>query len=153
MELKSEKARKVVRRTVLEASGIGAVPLPDGISDALLLVPLQIKMIAQITAVFGFSLDKAIVTSVLSATVGAGGATVLGKTVVASLLKLIPGAGQIVGGLISGATAGILTSALGEAYIRLMEALCRGDIKQSDLATEKGMQEIRNIFEAELRKR
>ena len=152
VELKSEEARKTVRRTVLEAAGIGATPLPDGISDALLLVPLQIKMIAQITAVFGFTLDKAIMTSVLSATVGAGGATVLGKTVVASLLKLIPGAGQIVGGLISGATAGILTSALGEAYIRLMEALCRGDIKQNDLATEKGMQEIRNLFEAELRK-
>ena len=62
-------------------------------------------------------LNKSIITALLSSTIGAGGATLLGKTVVTNLLKFIPGAGTIAGGAISAGTAGVITAALGEAYI------------------------------------
>ena len=146
---KSEAAKKIVNLTTTEAFGIGFAPIPA--SDAALLVPLQIKMIAQISSVYGIDVDSSMLVPILSATVGAGGATVLGKTVVTSLIKLIPGAGTLAGGLISGATAGTLTTALGMAYIQLMEALCRGEVKRSDLASREGMEMIQNLFQEELR--
>ena len=147
--LKTEEARKIIKRTSVEAFGIGFSPIP--VSDAVLLIPLQIKMIAQITAVYGVSVDKSMLTAVISSTVGTGGATVLGKTLVVNLIKMIPGAGTAVGGMISGATAGALTTALGEAYIKLMEALLRGELKRDDLEQAKGKKAIRSFFENELR--
>lgn len=145
---KSEAAIKIVSLTCTEAFGIGFSPVP--VSDAVLLVPLQIKMIAQISSVYGVDVDSSMLVPIISATVGAGGATVLGKTVVVNLIKLIPGAGTLAGGLISGATAGALTTALGMAYIKLMEALYRGEVKRSDLGSRDGMRMIQSLFQQEL---
>ena len=83
-------------------------------------------MIASITVIFGFEVNKSIITALLSSTIGAGGATLLGKTVVTNLLKFIPGAGTIAGGAISAGTAGVITAALGEAYIGIMELGLQG---------------------------
>ena len=146
---KSEAAKKIVNVTTTEAFGIGFTPIPT--ADAALLVPLQIKMIAQISSVYGIDVDSSMLVPILSATVGAGGATVLGKTVVTNLLKLIPGAGTLAGGLISGATAGTLTNALGMAYIKLMEAMYRGEVKRSELGSPEGMRMIQGLFTEELR--
>lgn len=57
------------------------------------------------------------IKGMVSSSIGAGGATLLGKTVVTNILKFIPGAGTVVGGAISAGTAGVITAALGEAYI------------------------------------
>lgn len=84
-------------------------------------------MIASITVIFGFDVNKSIITALLSSTIGAGGATVLGKTVVSNLLKFIPGAGTVAGGAISAGTAGVITAALGEAYIGIMELVFKGN--------------------------
>ena len=47
--------------------------------------------------------------------------TVGGRAIVASLLKLVPGAGTVVGGVIGAATAGAITATLGEAYIAALD--------------------------------
>ena len=103
-------------------------------------------MMAGITAVFGIPVDKATLTAILSATVGTGGATLLGKTVVTNLLKLIPGAGSIAGGAISAATAAALTTALGEAYIAIMTMVAKGIVSPDFIKTQEGMKEIGRIF-------
>lgn len=59
--------------------------------------------------------------TIISATIGTAGTTVLGKTIAANLIKLIPAVGSIVGGIISAA----LTAALGEAYIAIMVMVCK----------------------------
>ncbi|MDP4177156.1 MAG: hypothetical protein Q8900_02295 [Bacillota bacterium] len=74
----------------------------------------------------------------MSATVGSAGATVLGKTIVSNLLKLIPRIGTVAGGLISGTTAGIITIALGEAYIKIMVMIYNGEINKEDLYSNDG---------------
>ena len=74
-----------------------------------------------ITVIFGLEVNKSLLTGFVSSTIGTAGATVLGRTIVADLIKLIPGLGTTAGGLISGATASLITTALGEAYIILME--------------------------------
>lgn len=144
LDLKKKKAHNIVLGAAAGAAAIGAVPIP--FSDAALLVPEQIAMMAGITAVFGIPVDKATLTAILSATIGTGGATLLGKTVVTNLLKLIPGAGSVVGGAISAATAAALTTALGEAYIVIMTMVAKGIVSPDFIKTQEGMKEIGRIF-------
>jgi uncharacterized protein (DUF697 family) len=53
--------------------------------------------------------------------VGGIAATVSGRAIVGGLLELLPGAGSIVGGVIASATAGTMTTLLGEAYLSALE--------------------------------
>lgn len=82
---------------------------------------------------------------------GTAGAMVLGKTVVSTILKLIPGLGSIAGGVISGATAAVLTAALGEAYIAILVQICKGNITMSELESERGKQKVKEIFNSRLK--
>lgn len=52
-------------------------------------------MIASITVIFGFDVNKSVITARLSSSIGAGGATILEKIVVTNLIKFIPGAGTV----------------------------------------------------------
>lgn len=108
-------------------------------------------MIASITVIFGFDVNKSVITTLLSSSIGAGGATLLGKTVVTNLLKFIPGAGTAVGGVISAGTAGVITAALGEAYIGIMELVFKGDISIDDLGSKKGKEIMSTLFKAQLK--
>ncbi|MFR7836115.1 MAG: YcjF family protein, partial [Ezakiella sp.] len=110
IDLKVKRARSWAKKYIATTFGVGFVPIP--FSDASVLVPMQVAMLAHITAIFGLSLDKTRLTSIVAAVGGTGGATFLGRYIVSNVLKLIPGAGTIVGGLISGSTASILTTAL-----------------------------------------
>ncbi len=144
-------AHKAVAAAVASSFGEGFAPIP--FSDAALLIPTQIGMIAGITAIFGLDVSKSLLTGFVSSTIGSAGATVLGKTIVSNLLKLIPGVGTAAGGMISGATAGVLTTALGEAYIKIMELVYKGEIGKDELFTQKGQEEIKRLFKEELKKR
>mgnify|MGYP002754026313 CR=1 FL=1 len=151
LDQKKRHAQKVVATTTLAATGVGAAPIP--FSDCVALVPVQLSMIATITVIFGFDINKSILTAFLSSTIGAGGATVLGKTIVTNLIKFIPGAGTVLGGAISAGTAGVITAALGEAYIRIMELIFKGEMSIDDLSTKKGKEEMATLFKNELKKK
>ena len=148
LEEKKKRAQFAVAAAATAAAGEGAVPIP--FSDCALLIPTQIGMIASITVIFGFDVNKSIITALVSSTIGAGGATVLGKTIVSSLLKFIPGPGTIAGGAISAGTAGVITAALGEAYIGIMELVFKGEMKLEDISTKKGKEKMSDLFKANL---
>ena len=131
------------------AAGEGAAPIP--FSDCALLIPTQLGMIVSITVIFGFDVNKSVITALLSSSIGAGGATLLGKTVVTNLLKFIPGAGTAVGGVISAGTAGVITAALGEAYIGIMELVFKGDMSIDDLGSKKGKYAMSTMFKEQLK--
>lgn len=126
----------------------GATPIP--LADCAVLIPTQVAMIASITAAFGLDVSKSIIMGFISSTVGASGATVLGKAVVSNILKLIPGAGSVAGGAISGTTAGFITTAFGETYILVMEAVFKGDMNVKDLETKEGKDKVKEIFKEQL---
>jgi uncharacterized protein (DUF697 family)/predicted GTPase len=150
LEAKKKASLRVIASAVAASFGEGFAPIP--FSDAALLIPTQLGMIAGITVIFGMDISKSFLTSFVSATIGSVGATVLGKTIVANLLKLIPGVGTVSGGLISGTTAGILTTAFGTAYLKIMEMVYKGEIKKDDLYSEEGKATIAKLFKAELKK-
>ena len=149
LELKKGRAQAVVATSAVAAAATGAVPIP--FSDAAVLVPEQIAMLGGITAIFGIPVEKGTITAIISATIGTAGTTVLGKTIVANLIKFIPGVGSVAGGVISGSTAAVLTSALGEAYIMVMSMICMGEVSIAELSTDKGKKEIAKIFTERLK--
>lgn len=152
VSLKSKKqaSQAIIATAVASSFGEGFAPIP--FSDAALLVPTQVAMIAGITVEFGLDVNKSLLTSFVSATIGGAGATVLGKTAVTNILKLIPGVGTVAGGLISGTAAAIITTALGEAYIKIMEMVYKDEIKKDDLFSEKGKATMSKLFDNELKK-
>ena len=130
LKSKKKRSRAVVAAASAVAFGEGFIPIP--FSDAAVLIPTQITMIASITTNFGMSISKSVIMSFISSTIGTAGTTILGKSMVSNLFKLIPGVGTGVGGMISGSTASLLTTALGEAYIKFMEMIYKGELKKED---------------------
>ena len=150
LEQKAKLAHKAVVTATAAAVAAGAAPIP--IADATVLVPIQISMLGSIAAVFNVQIDKTVLTTFVSTTLGSGGATLLGRTVVSNLLKLIPGAGTVVGGAISGSTAGLLTTALGETFILVMTRMYKGQIQPGDLQTAQGKKFIADTFKQQLQR-
>lgn len=118
IDLKVKEARKYVRGYVATTFGVGFTPIP--FADATLLVPTQLGMLAHLTLLFGIDLDENMLLALLTGLGGTTGATQLGRGIVAQLLKLLPGAGTLVGGLISGTTAALVTTSLGYSYIAVL---------------------------------
>lgn len=113
--LKKRAAHKTVVAGAMAATTVALTPIP--FSDVALLAPIQVAMFAGISASFGLQLSSAFLMTLVSSAVGATGASIAGRALVSNLLKLIPGFGSAVGGLISAGTASALTAAVGEAYI------------------------------------
>ncbi len=123
IDLKKRHARMIVAGAAGSAASIGAAPIP--FADAALIVPIQVGMVAGISATFGLSLSEGLLSSLVASTLTGTGATITGRAIVSGLFKLVPGIGSVVGGAISATTAAAVTTAFGEAYIRSLEALFR----------------------------
>lgn len=151
LEAKKKYAQGIVATTVAASFGEGFIP--KKIPDAALLIPTQVGMIAGISIVFGMELDKTFLIGFVSSTIGTISATLIGKKVVTTLLSLIPKLGKLAGGMISGAVAGVLTTALGEAYIQIMAMVFTGEMSQEDFENEAGKEKMNEIYREELKKR
>lgn len=127
IDRKVKAARSWATRYIATTFGVGFTPIP--FSDATILVPMQITMMAHITAIFGISLEKTSIASVLGAVGGTSGATYLGRYIVSNVIKLIPGAGTVAGGIISGGTASVLTTALALSYIEVLAFIAKNEVK------------------------
>ena len=121
IDLKKKAAHKVVLTAAEAAAAAGASPIP--FSDAALLVPIQIGMLAGVSATFGVELSKAFFRTLIAAMAGTTGATLAGRAIVSNALKFLPGVGSVAGGAISAATAAGLTTALGELYTAVLAKL------------------------------
>lgn len=151
IKLKCDKAHTLVLTTAAVSFGEGYMPLP--FSDSMALIPTQITMLAGITAIFGITVSQNLLKSIVTSLAGTAGATFVGKTIAANLLKLIPGVGTALGGTISGATAAALTTALGEAYIAVMKMIVNGEINEQDLGTKEVQNKLQEIYKEKAKKK
>ena len=118
---KVTRSRLAVGSAAALAMTAGAAPIP--FSDAVAIVPIQVGMIASISAIFGLDLTTGFLTTLVTSSLGATGATIGGRALVGGLLKLLPGAGSLIGGTISAGVAVAVTTAFGEAYIAVLKQL------------------------------
>jgi small GTP-binding protein len=148
---KTSAARSWAVGYIAGAFGAGFTPIP--FSDAAVLVPMQVAMLAHITTIFGVSIDKALLSSIVGSIGGTGGATFLGRYIVSNIFKLLPGIGTIAGGLISGATASIITTALAMAYIKVMEIIAQNEYEGKKTSHEDISRIMKDAYESEIKKK
>lgn len=110
---KWEKAHSLIMQHTITAFGIGFMPIPG--SDAPGLVFNELALLGRILYLYDLgSISDALKSFGFGSIIGSL-LTTGGKAAVGALLKLIPGVGTIVGGLISGAVGATITGAFGEA--------------------------------------
>lgn len=151
IEHKAQEARKWALGYISTTFGVGFTPIP--FADAAILAPIQVGMIAHITTIFGVKIEKAMLTSIVSSVGGIAGATFLGRTLVSNLLKLVPGAGTIIGGLISGSTASIITTGLAFSYIEAMKIIAKNEYEGKRLNNEEIAQMMKEELEKQFNKK
>lgn len=143
IEVKRVHAMQIVNLTATATFGQGFSPIP--FSDAALIVPSQVLMLAKISSTFGLRPDEATLSTLITSVLGCAGTTLAGKAI-ANTMKAIPGIGTAIGGVISGATALTLTKALGGAFVKLMVMLAEGKITDKDLEGEEGAKLLKQLY-------
>ncbi|MCB5275937.1 GTPase Era [Arthrobacter sp. SO5] len=138
---KRKQANDTVRLAAALALTVGAIPIP--MADAGPLVTIQLGMMARVAAIYGVKVETATLAAAVATTV----AVAAGRSAVVSLLKLIPGAGTVVGGTISAAVASTFTMAVGGAWAVVCGELTQGRLKGVDGAVDNEM--VRELFQAQ----
>ena len=141
---KLQRAHIVVATAAVAAGSAGAIPLP--FADAIAIIPLQVSMLAGISAVWGLPLSTIFLGMLVSGALTGSAGTVVGRATVGALLKLIPGAGSAIGGVINAGVAATLTTAFGEAYIAALYVLTKDNPDRIPTA-----EEIRDEFMRQLK--
>lgn len=144
---KASQAKKYIGAGVGAAVASCADPVP--FSQAFILVPIQIAMMAKISAAFGLSVKTRTLASVAGAAFAATGVTQAGRYIVSNLLKFVPVVGTATGTVIQAGVAGTLTGAVGAAWIAVCTALYKMDPAAVDVLDEAV---ITSMFKDEFKK-
>lgn len=102
-----KKCHIAIHTATTAAAAAGAIPIP--MSDAVPITAAQITMIIALGKAFGVTLTDAAAKSIAGVTL----TQQAGRALFTNILKCIPGAGPIAGGVIGATTAVALTEALG----------------------------------------
>jgi len=110
-DAKAREAKKVVASAAAAAGAAAATPIP--FADAALLVPIQLRMMSRIALLHNVPMDRATLLALGSV----AATTSAGRSLATGLIKLLPGAGTITGGVIGASVASSVTAAMGAAWI------------------------------------
>ena len=144
-DLKAAQSHKAIAAAVTAAAAAAAIPIP--FSSAAVLVPIQLSMMARIAQLHGLGLDKSALLAVASTSV----ATSAGRAAASSLLKFIPGAGSVVGGVVNASVASSFTLAMGQAWVVVCQRAFKGTLPS--LGGKVDAAAVGRLFEEELAKR
>ena len=142
---KADEARKYLTAAAGMAGAAAATPIP--FSDATLLVPIQLGMMARIAQLYAIKFERAALMAVVSATA----ATQAGRAAFTGLLKMVPGAGTVVGGVIGAGVASTFTYAMGQAWLTICQRAAKGGFGPVGGAMDN--EQLRDAFLEEFKKR
>ena len=128
---KENKYQMILNQKRLSAQGItgisassavvvGLAPIPSGISDAAILVPLEVALTKKIFKIYDIKYSEGLIDKIIGGTI----ITVVAKMIVQN----IPLAGQIANGIV----AGSVVFSLGESIIGVSELIYTGKIDPDD---------------------
>ena len=142
---KAAEAQKYVAAAATSAAAAAASPIP--FSDAAMLVPIQLGMMAKIAQLYKIKFDRAALLAIASTTA----ATQAGRATFTGLLKLVPGAGTVVGGLIGAGVASTFTYAMGQAWLSVCQRAATGAFGR--VGSVSSTEAVRTAFTEEFRRR
>lgn len=102
-----KKCHIAIHSATAAAGTAGALPIP--MSDAIPITIAQIGMIIALGKAFGITLSESASKSILSVTL----TQQAGRAIASNIIKAVPGAGTILGGVIGASTAAAITETLG----------------------------------------
>lgn len=142
------KSMAAQRDIVLAAGSAGtaaAVPIP--FSDAAMLVPIQLGLMARIAHIYKIKVERAALMAIATTTAATQG----GRAAFSGLLKMVPGAGSVAGGMIGAAVASSFTFALGQAWLVVCQQMANGQFVTGSGNVDTSA--VRDAFLKEFRKR
>lgn len=139
LAIKARYARSWIAGTAAFAGGVGFTPIP--VVDAAVLVPAQAALMAKISALYEIPKHQSAKLAAGATTLASAG----GKQAAASLVKLVPGVGNV----ISAGVAGTITAVLGESWRAVSERAFTGKIDLDDAAQ---LTTLAEAFTANVRK-
>ena len=102
-----DSAHVAIHTAAVAAATVSASPIP--FSDAALLIPIQTTMIMAIYKAYGQEISEGLLSGAIKSTL----VSTIGKSAVGNILKMIPGVGTIMGGVINAGVAVTFTEAMG----------------------------------------
>ncbi|GAA7120149.1 hypothetical protein Kyoto74B_09260 [Helicobacter pylori] len=136
-----DESKTIIHVASGAAGGAGLIPIP--FSDALAIAPIQAGMIYKMNDAFGVKMKDSVATSLITGLLGVTAIGQTAKTIVASLIKFIPGAGSVVGAVISGTTAVAITEGIGFAYLEVLKKCFNDEMGEVKLPA---MDTIKSLF-------
>ncbi len=115
-----DAANSVVCSSALLAAGAGAIPAPGW--DMAAIGGVQLKMLADLSRIYGVPFTENLGKALISTTVAAVAPGMVAQSSFASALKVVPGIGQLMGMVAAPAYAGGLTYALGRVFVAHFES-------------------------------
>lgn len=109
-----KKCYSTIHAATLTAAIIGCSPIP--FSDAFLLVPVQMTMMARLHKTFGQSWSENLGAALSKELVVVG----MGRSLVGNLLKMVPVVGTVAGSAINGTVASAITGTLGWVTVKML---------------------------------
>ncbi len=144
-DAKHQQAKSIINQHTIANSAVGFTPIP--FSDAPILIVSQIGMLTRIIKLYGLS---EINIGNFMTTTGAGlVVSNLGKTIVGSLLKFIPGFGTVVGGAINAAVSGAITYSMGTALNVILRKLTINVLNGNSKNVDEVLSNFSSIFKAQ----
>lgn len=142
---KAKEAQKHIVIAAGAAAAAAASPIP--FSDAAMLVPIQLGMMARIAQIYQIKFERAALLAVASTTA----ATQVGRATFTGLLKLVPGVGTAAGGAISAGVASTYTFAMGQAWAVVCQRVAAGKFAKAGEVIDN--RELNQLFMDEFKKR
>jgi uncharacterized protein (DUF697 family) len=118
--LRDAAALGIVHSNVAWATAAGIVPVP--LADMVLVGAVQVKMLKELTDLYGVGYTKNLGKSLISTLIGSYLPVSLGAGSIGSLAKTVPGVGSILGLLTTPVLAGAATYAIGKVFVQHFES-------------------------------
>ena len=138
LKLKQDQANSRINTAAAASAAVGAVPI--GVPDATILVPIQTRMIRDITVIYEQEADD-LTEEIRKYILQLGATTIAGRALVKAL-KQVPGI-NAAASLVDAAVAGAVTFAAGKTSQIVFEKLYTGEWDRVGLNVDS---EIRQIF-------
>ena len=115
-----DAATEAVQSNVYWAMGAGVLPMP--LFDLVAIVGIQLKMIRELSHIYGVRYREATAKKAVTALLVGVGGVGIGGLIGVSVAKLIPVVGLSLGVASTPVISGMLTNAVGQTFMRHFEA-------------------------------
>lgn len=136
IELKEKRAKEIINRYTVIASGIGGGSGVIGVDDSIALLSIQCAMFVEVSYLFGLKLEKSRLMTIGATVIGSVVASAVGKTTFSFVIRATPIVGQLVPvieGIVRAGIAGVVTQNIGKAFLGVMQKLAQGEINVDDI--------------------